>query len=112
METAGLRVTKEQLAAADSLAARGSPLVVLAAMAPQQPDQQMRAFVLATRRRDVPLTLMFADLDGAFAFLHEPMREEIASGRLRLVSLAGSIPRRWTRETDYLPYSLWHTDRN
>jgi 4-hydroxybutyrate CoA-transferase len=111
MEATGLRVTKEQLAAADSLAARGSPLVVLTAMTPQQPDQLMHAFVLATRRWDVPLTLMFADLDGAFAFLDEPTRAEIASGRLRLVSLAGLIPRRWSRETDYLPYSLWDIDR-
>jgi 4-hydroxybutyrate CoA-transferase len=111
MEATGLKLTSEQLAAADSLAARGSPLVVLAAMTPQQPDQLMSAFVLATRRRDVPLTLMFADLGGAFAFLDEPMRVEIASGRLRLVSLAGSIPGRWSRATDYLPYSLWDIDR-
>ena len=111
METADLRVTREQLAAADSLAARGSPLAVLAAMTPQQPDQLMRAFVLAARRWDVPLTLMFADLDGAFDFLDEFALEEIARGRLRLVSLAGSIPRRWSRETDYLPHSLWDIDR-
>jgi acyl-CoA hydrolase len=80
-------------------------------MTPQQPDELLRAFVVAARHREVQLTLMFADLDGAFAFLDDAAREDVAHGRLRLVSLAGSIAPGWSRDADYLPYSLWDIDR-
>lgn len=98
-------------AAADRLLAGRSSVRVLAAMSPQQPDDLIKAVLTAARRRGIELTLMFADLAGGFGFLDEAAAGDIADGRLRLVSLAGAINRRWSKSTDYLPYGLWDVDR-
>lgn len=90
----------------------GRPAVtVVAAISPQQPDGLMRAMIAAARRSAARLTLMFADLDGRFAFLDEQCRQDVDNGKLHLVALAGAIPRRWSQWVDYFPNSLWDIDR-
>jgi len=106
-----LPITAAQQAAAESILAGRSSAAVLAAMSPQQPDALLAAVLVAARRRGVRITLLFADLEGGFAFLDEGAAQDIAAGRLRLVSLAGAVPRRWSRLTDFLPYSLWDIDK-
>lgn len=111
MDVTTLRPTQEQLSAAETVLSGRTSATVLAAMSPQQPDALIRAVLVAARRRDVDLTLMFADLYGTFAFLDDEAERDIKEGRLHLISLAGSINRRWSNVTDYLPYSLWDIDR-
>jgi len=104
-------VSDEHLRAADAILAGCGSARILASMSPQQPDALMRAVLAVARRRDIKLTMMFADLSGSFAFLDEKAEQDVVSGRLQLVSLAGAIHRRWSRMIDYLPYSLWDIDR-
>ena len=85
---------------------------VLAAMGPQQPDGLLRAIVDEARARDLELTLLFADLSGAWAFLDDRDAADVAGGRLHLVTLAGATPRRWAGLADYVPLSLWDVDRS
>lgn len=97
--------------AARAILAGRSAATVLAAMSPQQPDALMRAFVVTARKLGTRLTLMFADLSGALAFLDEDAAADVDAGRLRLVSVAGAVSRRWSRRIDQLSYSLWDIDR-
>jgi acyl-CoA hydrolase len=107
----GLKSTKEQQAVADSLLSGRSNLTILAAMGPQQPTALLAAVVRAAQRRDLTLTLLFADLEGSFAFLEDSCRRDISEGRLRLVPLAGAIARGWSDAADHFPNSLWDIDR-
>lgn len=84
---------------------------VLAAMSPQQPDALIRLLLNAAVAMDVPVTLMFADLDGRLAFLDDALRPHIERGHIKLVALAGAVPRRWGSWIDYFPDSLWNIDR-
>lgn len=104
-------MTAHHLASAQAMLASRSTATVLAAMSPQQPDALMRAFLLAGRQRATHLTLLFADLSGALAFLDEEAAADVDAGRLRLVSVAGGVPKRWSRRIDQLSYSLWDIDR-
>lgn len=106
-----LAVTADHWSAAQALLAGRSTATVLAAMSPQQPDALMRAFLLTSRRQGIHLTLMFADISGALAFLDEEAAADVDAGRLRLVSVAGAVPKRWSRRVDQLSYSLWDIDR-
>jgi 4-hydroxybutyrate CoA-transferase len=103
--------TKEQQAAANSLFSGSGGLTVLAAMSPQQPTALIAAVIQAAQHRDVALTLLFADLEGSFAFLDPSCRRGLAEGRLRLVPLAGAISRDWSDASDHFPNSLWDIDR-
>lgn len=106
-----LAVTASHWSAAQSILAGRSAATVLAAMSPQQPDVLIRAVLVTARRLGVHLTLMFADLSGALAFLDDEACADVDAGRLRLVSLAGAVSRSWSRRVDRLPYSLWDIDR-
>lgn len=83
---------------------------VLAAMSPQQPDRLIRVTLEAAVEMGVRVTLMFADLGGRFAFLDEGMRPYVERGDVRLIALAGAVPKCWSRWVDYFPDSLWHID--
>ena len=97
--------------AAESMLLGRTSAAVLSAMGQGQPDSLLRALVAEARRRDVALTIYFADLSGRFSFLDEADEPDVRSGRLRLVSLAGAVHRRWSALTDYVPHSLWDIDR-
>lgn len=103
--------TKTQQEVAASLIAGQSEFHLLAAMGPQQPTSLIRAVLVEARRAGTAITLMFADLGGRFDFLDDQSAADIAAGRLRLVALAGGIARAWRTQVDYLPISLWDTDR-
>lgn len=111
MTAGNLTVTAEHLRAAEAILAGRNAARILSAMAPQQPDALLRALLITARRREIELTLMFADLAGGFAFLDDEAERDIRDGRLRLIALAGAINRRWSPLTDYLPCSLWDIDR-
>ncbi|HSW15691.1 MAG TPA: hypothetical protein VLJ86_00580, partial [Ramlibacter sp.] len=104
-------MTAEHWSAAQACLAGRSSARVLAAMSPQQPDALMRAFLVTGRKLGMHLTLMFADLSGALVFLDEEAAADVDAGRLRLISVAGAVPRRWSRRVDQLSYSLWDIDR-
>lgn len=106
-----LALTADHWSAAQSILAGRSAATVLAAMSPQQPDALIRAFIVTARRLGMHLTLMFADLSGALAFLDEEAGTDIEAGRLKLISLAGAVSRSWSRSVDQMPYSLWDIDR-
>lgn len=97
--------------AADTLLSGLSQAAVLAAMTPQLPDALMSAVISTARRRDVQLTLLVADLPGRWTFIDQPAHDAAASGRLRLVSVAGAVPRRLAGLVESLPVSLWHVDQ-
>jgi 4-hydroxybutyrate CoA-transferase len=97
--------------AAEKLLHGRAELRVVSAMSPQQPDALLRALLQTARRRQVALTLLFADLSGSLSYLDDGAAADIDAGRLRLVSLAGGIPRRWSAAVDHLPHSLWDVDR-
>lgn len=101
----------DYLRAADALIEGRSSVRVLAAMSPQQPTRLVAAVLHAARRRGVHVTLLVSDLTGRWAFLDESSMEEVRAGRLRLVAIAGAIPRAISAEIDYLPQSLWQIDR-
>lgn len=104
-------VTAEHGRAARSMLAGRPQAAVLAAMSPQQPDALMRAFLVTARQLGMHLTLLFGDLSGTLAFLDEEAAADVDAGRLRLVSVAGGVPKRWSRRVDQLSYSLWDIDR-
>ncbi|MES2481898.1 MAG: hypothetical protein V4609_07870, partial [Pseudomonadota bacterium] len=106
-----LAVTGDHWSAARSMLTGRSQATVLAAMSPQQPDGLMRAFLVTARQLGTHLTLMFGDLSGALAFLDEAAASDVDAGRLRLVSVAGGVPKHWSRRVDQLSYSLWDIDR-
>ena len=97
--------------AANALLAGGDRATVLAAMQPQQPDTLLGALVAAARERSIALTLLVGDLSGAYRFLDDRARDDVRIGRLRLVALAGAIPRELSPFVDYHPCSLWEIDR-
>lgn len=97
--------------AASRLLAGRTQAVVLAAMWPQQPDRLLAAVIEAARAAEVGLTVLFADLSASLAFLDETAERDVIDGRLRLVSVAGAIPKRLSVYVDYLPQSLWDVDR-
>ena len=84
---------------------------VLAAMGPQQPDGLIRLVLDTALAMKIPVVLLFADLEGRLAFLDEAMRPDIEAGRIKLLALAGAVPRRWGALVDYFPDSLWSIDR-
>jgi acyl-CoA hydrolase len=85
--------------------------VVLVAMSPQLPVELVRALVDEARDTDRPLTLLVADLTARFDFVdHADVVERRGAG-LRLVALAGAVPRHLTPFVDHLPTALWDTDR-
>lgn len=101
----------EEATFASSFVAGRSSLTALAAMGPSQPTSLMTTLVDASLAADVPLTLIFADLTGAFAFLSPEHLAAARSGRLQLLPLAGAIPRFWAGNVDFLPNALWDADR-
>jgi 4-hydroxybutyrate CoA-transferase len=104
-------VPSDQDAGAARLLAGLTEAVVLAGMWPQQPDALLAGLIDRARRDDVTLTVLFADLEGSLAFLDERAERDLVEGRLRLVSVAGTLPRRLSRFVDYVPQSLWDVDR-
>jgi 4-hydroxybutyrate CoA-transferase len=97
--------------AAESLLAGRRSARVLAAMSPQLPTELVAELVRVARVRNIELTLLVADLSGAWEFVDSTAVEDVAAGRLHLVGLAGGVPRRLSRLVDYLPNSLWEIDR-
>lgn len=97
--------------AAQRLLAGRSSATVLAAMSPQLPHDLVTALVQVARARDVELTLLIADLTGAWAFLDPVALDDAVNGRLRLIALAGGVPAFLSGVVDYLPQSLWEVDR-
>ncbi|GCE44620.1 hypothetical protein I1A62_23080 [Rhodococcus sp. USK10] len=104
-------VNDTHIAAARSLLHNHSHATVLAAMSPQQPDALIAALVRIARRDDVELTLVVADLSGQFTFLDDTAVADLRAGRLRVVSVAGAVPRQLSPHVDHLPNSLWDVDR-
>jgi acyl-CoA hydrolase len=99
-------------AAANALLPDGSNRVtILASMYPQQPDELLAGVVSAARERRVALTLLVADLTGAYRFLDGHARADVQSGRLQLVALAGAVPRDLSDHVGHYPISLWELDR-
>ena len=84
---------------------------VLAAMSPQLPEDLVEALVEVARRKGVELTLLIADLSGQWRFVSPAALDDLAQDRLKLVVLAGGVPRRLSGLVDHLPNSLWEIDR-
>lgn len=107
------RATGEHAIAAQSLL-RGfdaKPVTVLAAMSPQLPTALVAALVHEGRRRASVVTLLLADLAGRWDFLDREALDSLAAGTLRVVTIAGGVPRHVAGLTDHLPVSLWDVDR-
>ena len=88
-----------------------SRATVLAAMSPQLPDGLVRAVLTEARRREIETTLLVADLTGEWDFLDARAEADLLDGRLRVVVLAGSVPRRLAARVEQLPVSLFEADR-
>ncbi|WP_051423412.1 acetyl-CoA hydrolase/transferase C-terminal domain-containing protein [Arthrobacter sp. MA-N2] len=99
-----------QRAAAELLAGR-TRVTIMAAMSPQQPTTSIAALLSEARRRDISVRLLVADLSGAFAFLDAESENDLKTGSLEIVVIAGSAPRRLADLVDCLPISLWDADR-
>ncbi len=97
--------------AAESLLAGLRSARVLAAMSPQLPTELVAELVRVAQARNIELTLLIADLSGAWEFVDESAVDDVIAGRLHLVGLAGGVPRRLSSVVDYLPNSLWEIDR-
>jgi hypothetical protein len=97
--------------AAQALLPDGDRATILAAMSPQQPDVLLGALVGAARERGTALTLLVGDLDGAYRFLDEQARGDVRAHRLKLVALAGAIPRELSAFVDFHRCTLWELDR-
>jgi 4-hydroxybutyrate CoA-transferase len=104
-------LSSAHLAAAADLIGQRSSAIVLSAMSPAQPDHLLSALIEVARRRQAELTLIIADLGGAWRFLDATAMVDLEAGRLRLLSIAGAVPRRLAGQVDYLPNSLWDVDR-
>lgn len=102
---------ESHLDAAATLLAERDEATVVSAMSPQQPDRLLSALVAIARQRAMQLTLVVADLTGRFGFLDEDSVTDLRSGRLRIVTLAGSVPRRLSHLVEHVPNSLWDVDR-
>jgi acyl-CoA hydrolase len=97
--------------AAETLLKGRSHATVLAAMSPQLPHDLVVSLIQVARQRGVSMTLMVADLTGRWEFVDEAAMQDVAAGRLRLVAVAGGVPRRLGALVDYVPNSLWDVDR-
>jgi acyl-CoA hydrolase len=84
---------------------------VLSALSPSQPDGLLAAILAESRARDIRLTLVVADLSGRWDFLAEADEPRWRDGRLRLVALAGGVPKRLSDDVEYYPHSLYEIDR-
>jgi 4-hydroxybutyrate CoA-transferase len=84
---------------------------VVAAMFPQQPDGLLAALIEVGLERDVRLRLLVADIEGSFRFLSKAAVAALRSGRMRIVSLAGAVPRPLSGLVDQVPATLWDIDR-
>ncbi|GES19992.1 acetyl-CoA hydrolase [Acrocarpospora pleiomorpha] len=85
--------------------------VVLAAMSPQLPESLVTALIREARTSRRRLTLLIADLSGAWAFIDDDAMPDVTAGTLRLVTVGGGVPRRLARHADFIPNSLWDFDR-
>jgi 4-hydroxybutyrate CoA-transferase len=103
---------KDGLAAAEALLPDADRVTVLAAMSPQQPDVLLGSLVAVARNRSIALTLLVADLAGAYAFLDEAGHEDVRAGRVQLVALAGAVPRALSPFAGHFPSTLWEIDRD
>jgi acyl-CoA hydrolase len=84
---------------------------VVSAMSPCQSDALLRALLEQSSRAEIPLTLMIADLSGAWAFMDDAAEAAVRAGRVRLVCLAGAVRRTLSPLVDYFPQSLYDIDR-
>lgn len=98
-------------AAAGALLSGLSSATVLSAMSPCQPDAMLAAILAEGRRTGATLTLLVADLTGRWNFLTTADEADLGTGRLRLVSLAGAVPRRLSGRVEHYPNSLYDIDR-
>jgi 4-hydroxybutyrate CoA-transferase len=101
----------EHLSAAAALLNSRRSVTVLSAMSPCQPDELIGALLTEGRRLGVAMRLLIADLTGRWAFLSDEDEADLRSGRLRLVSLAGVVPKRLSSHIDFYPHSLYDVDR-
>ena len=100
------------LASAAGLALDGrTEVTIVAAMAPQQPDDLLTALLRAARARGIQARLLVADITGGFRFLDEEAENDLAAGRLAITLLAGSVPRSLASRVDSVPVSLGEVDR-
>lgn len=97
-------------AASDLLVGR-SRVSIFAAMSPQLPVFMVAALLREARERDLPVLLYTAEVGGSFDFLDADSRRELESGRVRIVMVAGGVPRVLAPHIDSLPLSLWDVDR-
>lgn len=81
-------------------------------MSPQQPDALIGAVIAVAAESGVELELVVADLTGTFRFLDASGVDAVTSGRLRITSIAGAIPRALSDHVDHVPTSLWDVDRS
>jgi 4-hydroxybutyrate CoA-transferase len=84
---------------------------VLSAMWPGQPDRLLAAILAESRARDIGLTLLIADVSARWSFLDDRSEQRLSDGSLRLVTLAGGVPRRLSSAVEYYPDSLYEVDR-
>lgn len=96
---------------AGNLLSGRSEMRVLLAMSPQEPTELAAALIDAAMASRIRLSLYFADLEGRFAFLAPEHARAVDEGLLRLIPLAGGIPRAWHDKVDHFPNALWDIDR-
>jgi 4-hydroxybutyrate CoA-transferase len=100
--------TGDHLRRAAAALLRGWPQVtVMSAMSPSQPDGLLTAILAESRARDIGLTLLIGDLSGRWGFLTDDDEPRWRDGRLRLVTLAGGVPRRLSPAVGFYPHSLY-----
>lgn len=80
-------------------------------MSPQEPTELASALIDVAVAKAIRLSLYFADLEGQFAFLAPDHAPAVEEGLLRLMPLAGGIPRAWCDRVDHFPNALWDIDR-
>jgi 4-hydroxybutyrate CoA-transferase len=84
---------------------------MVASLAPCQPDALLAACVGHARAHGIKLTVLFGDMTGRCAFVTEHDRDLLTSGQLRLVCLAGAVPRWLSPHVDFFPNGLYDVAR-
>jgi 4-hydroxybutyrate CoA-transferase len=84
---------------------------MIAAMAPRQPDALLAASIQYARRHGIELTILFGDTSGQCSFVTQDDADLLDSGQLRLICLAGGVPRWLGPHADFFPNGLFDLDR-
>jgi acyl-CoA hydrolase len=84
---------------------------MVASLAPCQPDALLAACVAHARAHAIELTVLFGDMTARCAFVTEHDCDLLTSGQLRLVCLAGAVPRWLSPHVDFFPNGLYDVAR-